>query len=341
MAEKDKWIVKCPKCGKITGSCEHVSRADVERIVQLLKAGVEVYESEEEMEHFEDHVHERPDRAKLFAIVQPRFALDDVVMSARTKEAIEDALIELKHKGLIFQRWGMRKVLRKAKGLSILFAGPPGTGKTMTAEAIARSLKKPLMIVNYAQLENMWVGETEKNIEAVFEAAKEQDAVLFFDEADAVFHRRGMSLAPWTNRDVNVLLNHLENAQGVCILATNLARVMDRALDRRIDIAVEFEMPDAELRKALWRKLVPKEAPLAREVDLDALATKYTLTGGSILNAVRQAMRNALKRGKRHRITQDDFVKAADRELRKSDLMAKDHMSQWKVEPRQRLGGYA
>ena len=341
MAEKDKWIVKCPKCGKITESCQHVSRADVGRIVHLLKAGVEVYESEEEMEHFEEHIHERPDRAKLYAIVQPRFALDDVVMSAKTMEAIEDALVELRHKGLIFQRWGMRKIIRKAKGLSLLFAGPPGTGKTMTAEAIARSLKKPLMIVNYAQLENMWVGETEKNIEAVFQAAKEQDAVLFFDEADAVFHRRGMSLAPWTNRDVNVLLNHLENAPGVCILATNLARVMDRALDRRIDIAVEFEMPDAELRKALWRKLVPKEAPLGKDVDLDAVATKYALTGGSILNAVRQAMRNALKRGKRHRITQEDFVKAAERELRKSDLMAKDHMSQWKVEPRQRLGGYA
>ncbi len=341
MGEKDKWIVKCPKCGKITGSCEHVSRQDVEQIVHLLKAGVEVYESEEEMEHLEDHVHERPDRARLYTIIQPRFALEDVVMSPKTKEAIEDALVELRHKGLIFQRWGMRKVIRKAKGLSLLFAGPPGTGKTMTAEAIARALKKPLMIVNYAQLENMWVGETEKNIEAVFQAAKEQDSVLLFDEADAVFHRRGMSLAPWTNRDVNVLLNHLENSPGVCILATNLARVMDRALDRRIDIAVEFEMPDAELRKELWRKLVPKEAPLGKDVDFDALAKKYALSGGSVLNSVRQAMRNALKHGKRHRITQEDFVRAADRELRKSDLMARDHMAQWKVEPRQRLGGYA
>jgi SpoVK/Ycf46/Vps4 family AAA+-type ATPase len=211
----------------------------------------------------------------------------------------------------------------------------------MTAEAIARVLKKPLMIVNYAQLENMWVGETEKNIEAVFQEAVKNDAVLFFDEADAVFHRRGMTLAPWTNRDVNVLLNHLENFAGVSILATNLARVMDRALDRRIDIAVEFEIPDVEMRREIWRKLVPKEAPLAKDVDFDALAKKYVLSGGSILNVVRQAMRNALKRGKRHRITHDDFVKAAERELKKSDLMSRDHMTQWKIEPRQRLGGYA
>ncbi len=325
MGEKDKWIVKCPKCGRISQSCQHVSRQDVERIVQLLKAGVEVYESEEEMEHLEEHLHERPDRAKLYALVQPRFDLDDVVMSPKTAEAIEDALVEVRHKALIFQRWGMKKVIRKNKGLSLLFAGPPGTGKTMTAEGIARVLKKPLMIVNYAQLENMWVGETEKNIEAVFQEAARNEAVLFFDEADAVFHRRGMTLAPWTNRDV----------------ATNLARVMDRALDRRIDIAVEFEMPDADARKAIWRKLVPKEAPLGKDVDLDALAKKYVLSGGSILNVVRQAMRSALKRGKRHRITQEDFVKAAEREMKKSDLMARDHMSNWKVEPRQRLGGYA
>jgi len=150
----------------------------------------------------------------------------------------------------------------------------------MTAEAIAKVLAKPIMIVNYAQLENMWVGETEKNIEAVFQQASEKDAVLFFDEADAVFHRRGMTIAPWTNRDVNVLLNHLENFPGVCILATNLARVMDRALDRRIDIAVEFEMPEPELRKQIWQKLVPPEAPLGKDIDFDVLARKFALSGG-------------------------------------------------------------
>jgi len=241
----------------------------------------------------------------------------------------------------MYKGWGLRKVVKKTKGISLLFAGPPGTGKTMAAEAIAHGLGHPLHVVNYAQMENMWVGETEKNIEAVFEEAARQDAVLFFDEADAVFHRRGMTMAPWTNRDVNVLLNHLEDSPGVSILATNLARVMDRALDRRIDIAVEFEMPDEAQRREIWRKLVPKEAPLGTDVDLDALAKKYPLSGGSILNVVRQAMRNALKRGTRHRITQEDFVKAAERESSKSDLMTRDHMPQWKAESRQRLGGYA
>ena len=342
VGEKDKWIVKCPKCGRVNRSCDHVSRQDVEKIVELLKAGVEVYESEEDMEHLDEHARERPgERGRLYTVIEPRFSLDDVVMSPRTRDGIEDALIEVRHKSQIYQRWGMKKVIRKAKGLSLLFAGPPGTGKTMTAEAIARALRKSLMIVNYAQLENMWVGETEKNIEAVFHQAAEKDAVLFFDEADAVFHRRGMTIAPWTNRDVNVLMNHLENFPGVCILATNLARVMDRALDRRIDIAVEFEMPVAELRREIWRKLVPPEAPLAKDVDFEILSRKYSLSGGSILNAVRQAMRNALKRGKRQRITMEDFVKASEREVAKSDLMAKDQMGTWKIDQRHRVGGYA
>src|SRR3989441_2495756 len=133
----------------------------------------------------------------------------------------------------MYRRWGLKKVMKKTKGLSLLFAGPPGTGKTMAAEAIASELGRPLHVVNYAQLENMWVGETEKNIEHVFHAALEAGAVLFFDEADAVFQRRGFMATPWMNRDVKGLLAQIENYSGGVVLATNLAEVMDRALDRR------------------------------------------------------------------------------------------------------------
>ncbi len=341
MAEKGTWIVKCPKCGRIRDSCKHIAHEDLARVVRLLKAGVEVYASEEEMEQEErPHVHE-PDRSQLFQLLNPRFTLNDVVLPSRTKDAIEDALLEIRHKHLIYQRWGMKRVVRKNKGLSLLFAGPPGTGKTMTAEAMAKELKRPLLVVNYAHLENMWVGETEKNIEAVFKQAEMRDAVLLFDEADAVFHRRGASSAPWTNRDVNVLLQHMEDYEGVVVLATNMARVMDKALDRRIDIAVEFDMPTPELRKKIFERLVPPRAPLARDIDFEELARKFELSGGSILNVVRQAMRNALKHGTRHRITMEDFRRAAEREVRKGDVIRKDHMGEWKVERRHRLGGYA
>src|SRR5207245_3247851 len=122
-----------------------------------------------------------------------------------------------------------------------------------------------------AQLVHMGVGEPEKIIEHVFHAAVEAGAVLCFDEADAVFQRRGFMATPWMNRDVNVLLAQMEDYPGVIVLATNLAKVMDRALDRRLDIAVEFPIPDAALRQKIYSRLVPKEAPLANDLDYEIL----------------------------------------------------------------------
>ncbi len=337
--EKDQWIVKCPKCGKIDGSCRHISREDVRRLLRLLNAGVEVYPSEEEAEDLEPHVHEVAPPKPLAQVVRPRFRMQDLVLAPTTLEGIEDALAELRHKSLMYGRWGMKRVVKKTKGLTMLFAGPPGTGKTMAAEAIAHTLGRTLHIVNYAQMENMWVGETEKNIERVFARALEERAVLFFDEADAVFFRRGFMTMPWMNRDVNVLLNQMENFPGVVILATNLARVLDKALDRRIDVAVEFPVPDAALRRELFRRLVPKQAPLAKDVEFDLLAQKYPMSGGSVLNVVRQAMRSSLKRGRRHRITMADFIRAAEREQKKSSLLATDHLQE--DVRRQKIRGYA
>ncbi len=322
--DRDAWIVKCPKCGKVDVSCRHVSAEDVRRILRLLKAGIEVFPAEDdEPEVPELHVHEP---VHLAHVVKPRFAWSDLVLATTTREGLEDALTELRHKTLMYKGWGLRRVVKKTKGISLLFAGPPGTGKTMAAEALAHELGRPLHIVNYAQMENMWVGETEKNIERVFATASEEGAVLFFDEADAVFFRRGFMTAPWMNRDVNVLLSHIENFAGVVVLATNLPRTLDRALDRRIDIAVEFPIPDAAMRLELYRRCVPKKAPLAKDVRFDLLAQRYPLSGGSILNVVRGAMRSALKRGQRHRITQADFVRAAERESRKATLLAQDHL---------------
>src|SRR5213078_822217 len=289
--DRDEWIVKCPKCGRIRESCRHVSREDVRRIVRLLDAGVEVYQAEEDRESSEPHLHEpvRP----VAQLVTPRYTMDDLVLAESTKEGLLDALAELRHKGLMYRRWGLKKGVK----------------------------------------------ETENNIEQVFRAAFEAGAVLFFDEADAVFQRRGVMATPWMNRDVNVLLSQMENYPGIVILATNLARVMDRALDRRIDIAVEFPLPDAPLRRKIYERLVPDEAPLAKGVDFDVLATKYLLSGGSILNVVRQAMRNSLRRGKRHRITMEDFTKAAEREMKKAALLSTDHLQE--APRRERLGGYA
>jgi len=336
--DRDHWVVKCPKCGRVRESCRHISSDDIRRLVRLLEAGVEVYHREDELPEDERPTPE-PQPRPLARIVTPQYRLEDLVLAPATREALEDALVEIRHKRLLYSRWGLHKIVKRSKGLAMLFAGPPGTGKTMAAEAIAEELHSPLHIVNYAQLENMWVGETEKNIDAVFEAAHRQRAVLFFDEADAVFHRRGLAAAPWANRDVNVLLHNLETFPGVAILATNLARVLDKALDRRVDIAVEFPMPGPDLRRELYRRLTPREAPLDATVNFDALARKYPLSGGSILNVIRQAMRFAARRKGRRQITMQDFVRAAEREMRKAGLLATDHLQEdLRV---QKIRGYA
>ncbi len=340
--DKDTWIVRCPKCGRLTRGCKHVTPDDMARIRKLLSQGVEVFESEAEMREWEAGS-ELGDfaRTNLYTLVEPKATLNDVVLSDATKEAIEDALVELRHKRLIFKKWGLADVVRKNKGVSLLFVGQPGTGKTLTAEAIAHEIGRPLMIVNYAHLENMWVGETEKNIEAVFKNAEEAGAVLFFDESDAVFHRRGHTAMPWTNRDVNVLLKHLEDFSGVVILSSNLSRVMDKALDRRIDIAVEFEMPDARMREAIFKKLVPKKAPLAGDVDFKELARRHELSGGGILNVVRQAMRVAARASRKRRITMAHFVMAAEKESKKGRLMSRDYLGPVRQPQKERIGGYA
>ena len=156
-----------------------------------------------------------------------------------------------------------------------------------------------------------------------------EDAVLFFDEADAVFHRRAQTAAPWANRDVNVLLSRLEDFPGMVILATNLTTVLDRALDRRIDIPVEFDMPDAEMREEIYRKLMPRLAPLSGDVDFRELARRHRLAGGHILNVIRQAMRYAARRdGIRRIVTMDDLRSAAKREVAKAQVMNRNHLEE-------------
>ncbi len=340
--DKDTWIIRCPVCGRITDGCKHVAVEDLTRVKRVLNKGIEIFESEAEMRDFDlDVGFGEISRTHLYSMLVPRVKLDDVILSDLTKEAIEDALTELRHKRLIFKNWGLEEVVRTKKGVTLLFTGQPGTGKTMTAEAMAYELRRPLMLVNYSHLENMWVGETEKNIEAVFKDAEDSNAILFFDEADAIFHRRGQTMMPWSNRDVNVLLKRLEDFPGIVILSSNLPRVMDKALDRRVDIAVEFEMPDAKLREKLFRKIVPKKAPVAKDVDFSELARRYPLSGGSILNVVRQAMRLAARHRGRRKITMAHFKKAAEKELSKGMVIDKDYLSRGKDTRIEKLRGYA
>jgi ATPases of the AAA+ class len=218
----------------------------------------------------------------------------DVVLPPRTRAALDEALSLVRSHELIFSQWGLGEKHSSGLGLAFNFAGPPGTGKTICAEAIATVLGKKLLSVRYAEMESMWAGETPKNVASVFRMATEQDAVLFFDEADAIASRRTTGAAQAYQREsntvVNVLLKELEAFNGVVIFATNLAVNFDPAFERRIRTHVRFEMPGVDEREKIWKvQIHPTKTPLADDVDFRALAERYEVSGGDIKNAVLKA----------------------------------------------------
>jgi SpoVK/Ycf46/Vps4 family AAA+-type ATPase len=230
----------------------------------------------------------------LVEAVEPRRSFDDVVLPGTTLRALNHALALVRKHDLIFLQWGLAERHSSGLGLAFHFAGPPGTGKTICAEALAYALDKKLLVVRYAELESRWVGQTSKHVAAVFRAAARQDAVLFFDEADAIASRRFSSIGAAYEREanaiVNVLLHELESFPGVVIFATNLAANIDPAFERRIRTHILFEMPDVEERERIWAvQLHSRKTPLAADVDFRALAEAYPRSGGDIKNAVLKA----------------------------------------------------
>jgi SpoVK/Ycf46/Vps4 family AAA+-type ATPase len=260
----------------------------------------------------------------------PRRSFDDVVLPATTHRALNNALALVRKHDLIFRQWGLAERHTTGLGLAFHFAGPPGTGKTVCAEALAYTLEKKLLVVRYAELESRWVGQTAKHVAAVFRAAERQDAVLFFDEADAIAGRRFTSLAAAYEREanavVNVLLHELESFPGVVIFATNLAANMDPAFERRIRTHILFEMPNLEERERIWGvQLHARKTPLADDVDFRTLAEAYPRSGGDIKNAVLKAAQIATMEpgpDATKRIHQRHFVQGMEEVIASQAVMA-------------------
>jgi len=226
--------------------------------------------------------------------ITPRLTFDDVILPEATRRALEQALMHVRRHDLIFRQWGLGE--RHPTGLALVFnfAGPPGTGKTICAEAVAHALGCRLLIVRYAEVESMWFGETPKNVSELFRTARDEHAVLLFDEADSITGRRSTSLETPVSREanavVNVLLKELDSFRGVVVFATNLAANFDPAFERRIRTQVLFETPSAAERDQIWRLQVhPRLTPLHEDVDFQSLADRYEATGGDIRNAVLKA----------------------------------------------------
>ena len=253
----------------------------------------------------------------------------DVILPPRTRAALDQALSLVHSHELIFNRWGLGERHSTGLGLAFNFAGPPGTGKTICAEAIATALGKNLLSVRYAEMESMWAGETPKNVAAVFRMATEENAVLFFDEADAIASRRTTGATQGYQREsntvVNVLLKELEAFNGVVIFATNLAVNFDPAFERRIRTHVRFEMPGVDEREQIWRvQLHPLKTPLAPDVNFRVLAERYEVSGGDIKNAVLKAATMAAAEpgdDSAKRIQQSQFERAMEEVLSGKNVM--------------------
>ncbi|NEP56224.1 MAG: ATP-binding protein [Symploca sp. SIO2G7] len=249
---------------------------------------------------------------------EPKYTLDDVILTKKTRHQIDLVRAEIQYQSLIFQEWGMGEKHKLDKALSINFSGLPGTGKTLTAEALAHALKLKILVVPYQQLESKYVGDTPKNIAQAFEFATNNNAVLFFDEADSFLGKRLENVSQATDTAVNltrsVMLMQLSEYEGIVVFATNLIRNYDPAFISRIRWKVQFDLPDEAARAKIWQAQIPRQLPLSESVDFAELAKQFdSISGRDIKNAVFQAVVAAAREDKpkeKKQVTQSHLVEA-------------------------------
>jgi len=230
--------------------------------------------------------------ATLARRIEPVSTWDDIVLPAETTAQLSDLCARVRLRSTVLSGWGFDRKLPRGRGTSALFTGPPGTGKTSAAEVIAGELSLDLYSIDLSAVVSKYIGETEKNLERIFSAAAEADAILMFDEADALFGKRSEvhdAHDRYANIETSYLLQRMEQYDGIAILATNLRQNLDEALTRRLQFVVEFPFPDDAHRAGIWRICFPAGAPLAGDLDFDALARDFRLTGAEIKNAALHA----------------------------------------------------
>ncbi|WP_284740851.1 ATP-binding protein [Amycolatopsis sp. RTGN1] len=232
---------------------------------------------------------------------------DDLVLPADQVAVLHEIRDQFDHRHQVLESWGFGAKLSRGKGLSALFSGPPGTGKTMAAEVLAVDLGLDVYQVDLSQVVSKYIGETEKNLAKIFDEARTGNAILFFDEADALFGKRtevSDAHDRYANIETSYLLQKMDEYDGVVVLASNLRQNLDEAFTRRLRFVVEFPFPEADSRRRIWRAVFPAEAPLAADVDFAELAGHFTISGGNIkniaLNAAFLAAVDKSEIGRRH-----------------------------------------
>ncbi len=258
------------------------------------------------------------DLASLARKIDPIFGWDDLILPEDALSQLGELHDRVAQRQRVLGEWGFNRVLALGRGICALFAGPSGTGKTMAADVVARELGLDLYKIDLATVVSKYIGETEKNLERIFDAAESANAVLFFDEADAIFGKRSEvrdAHDRYANIEIAYLLQKMEQYDGIAILATNLRENLDDAFLRRLHFIVEFPMPDETNRERMWRQFMPTEAPVDEAIDYAFLANQFRLSGGNIKNIVLSAAYLASANG--GRIGMPHLIRATWREHQK------------------------
>ncbi|OUC11761.1 MAG: AAA family ATPase [Alkalinema sp. CACIAM 70d] len=246
---------------------------------------------------------------------------DDLVLPALTLAQIKELENWVRHEHVLMNQWNMRKKLRP--GCRALFYGPPGTGKTLTATLLGKATGREVYKVDLSMVISKYIGETEKNLAALFDKAEHKDWILFFDEADSLFGKRTQvrdSHDRYANQEVSFLLQRVETFDGLVILASNLASNVDEAFSRRFEQIIHFPMPRQGERRLIWQKGLPDTVTLEPAVDLGHLASRYELSGAMIMNVIRFVCLQAISQGE-NVLRQAAFVEGIRREYAKENRM--------------------
>ena len=250
--------------------------------------------------------------------IHPHVGWDDLVLAPSTEATLKELAARARRRSLVLDEWGMRPGGGRGRGITVLFAGDSGTGKTMSAEVVAGDLGLDLYAVNLATVVDKYVGETEKNLERIFTEADGVNAVLLFDEADAIFGKRSEvkdANDRYANIEVAYLLQRMETFDGIAILATNLRANVDDAFARRLDLIIDFPTPDEHQRRALWDRCLAAGVPRDHDLDLEFCARAFELSGGNIRSIAITAAYRAAESGRA--VTMVDLVGAIQQEYRK------------------------
>lgn len=252
--------------------------------------------------------------------VECRYIWEDLILGQEAKGHIREACARILGRSRVYCQWGFGSKLAYGTGVSVLFAGPPGTGKTMAAQVMAKELGLSLYKIDLSTVVSKYIGDTEKNLNQIFEAGKRNQCVLFFDEADVLFSKRTEvkdANDKYSNMEAAFLLQRMEEYAGVVILATNYLQNIEEAFKRRLTYVIDFPLPDGMQRKELWKSMFPESLVVDEDVDLEFLAERFELSGSQIKNSILNGAFLALSQGK-ERVGMKQLVISVQRELKKS-----------------------